>query len=112
MPIVIICLPLLGYLGVRIWMKRPPTLAGFGVVYFAVWSVSGGVRVLTKCLQNKGEPITFDDADLMCVGFGIVSMIWISCVSIWKEVFSGRIGRRRSPTSQRARHSAEEIGIT
>ena len=61
MPIFIICLSLIVYLALKLWMKRTPSLSGFGVIYFAVWSITAGGRVLDKCLRGRGEPITFDD---------------------------------------------------
>jgi hypothetical protein len=67
-------------------MRRQPTLTSLGVVYFASWSIIGGIRVLNKCLRESGQPIQFDDTDLVCVGFGIISMVWISAAEIWKHL--------------------------
>ena len=86
MLIAAICTPIISYLGVRFWMKRHPTLSSFGVVYFSYWSIIGGLRVLDKCIRGGGNPIQFSETDLMCVGFGIISMVWISFVSIWSQL--------------------------
>ena len=86
MQIAVLFAVLLTYFTLRKRMGRRPTLTSLGVVYFASWSIIGGIRVLNKCLRSGGEAVQFDDTDLVCVGFGIISMVWISAAEIWRHL--------------------------
>lgn len=74
------------FLIVRHLRGRRTTLADLGAVYFAIGSIIGGIDVLIKCHRGNGGIPQLNEADLMFLGFGIFSMVWISVAEIRRHL--------------------------